>query len=209
MDDITKLESQLKKEFGFIKEEIRFVVRHKPSFLLWQETQKTGMNTLRDFFVKKYGFDMELVHTLVVKYPFILSKTQDQLDNVFSTLEKQGVSHLESIKLIFECPKLVSVDLEKSISETLSLFELYHKIKQQEVMDIFRHFPYLFCCDTVKMRTLLSQFRKYRFTNDQILNLVSFEAAFLRLILVQTFEWRACKQSFQLLRILRLFETPS
>ena len=88
MDEITNLEAQLKQEFGFIKEEIRFVVRHKPSFLLWQETQKTGMNTLRDFFVKKYGFDMELVRTLVVKYPFILSKTQDHLENVFSTLEK-------------------------------------------------------------------------------------------------------------------------
>jgi hypothetical protein len=75
MDDITNLESQLKKEFGFIKEEIRFVVRHKPSFLLWQESQKTGMNILREFFVKKYGFDIELVRTLVVKYPFILSKT--------------------------------------------------------------------------------------------------------------------------------------
>lgn len=41
------------------------------------------MNTLRDFFVKKYGFDMELVRTLVVKYPFILSKTHDHLENVF------------------------------------------------------------------------------------------------------------------------------
>lgn len=38
MDEIANLEAQLKKEFGFIKEEIRFVVRHKPSFLLWQET---------------------------------------------------------------------------------------------------------------------------------------------------------------------------
>ena len=35
------------------------------------------MNALREFFVKKYGFDIELVRTLVVKYPFILSKTQE------------------------------------------------------------------------------------------------------------------------------------
>jgi hypothetical protein len=40
-------------------------------------------------------------------------------------------------------------------------------------MDIFRHFPYLFCCDTIKMRVLLAQFRKYRFSNEQILHLVS------------------------------------
>jgi len=114
------------------------------------------MNTLKEFFVKKYGFDMELVRTLVVKYPFILSKSEEHLEAVFNILEKQGVSRLESIKLIFECPKLISVDLEKSIPETLGLFELYHKIKQEEVMDIFRHFPYLFCCDTIKMRNLLA-----------------------------------------------------
>ena len=147
-------------------------MRHKPSFLLWKQTQKTGMNTLKEFFVKKYGFDMELVRTLVVKYPFILSKTEEHLESVFTSLEKQGVSRLESIKLIFECPKLISVDLDKTISETFTLFELYHKIKQQEVMDIFRHFPYLFCCDLTKMRVLLAQFRKYRFTNEQILHLV-------------------------------------
>ena len=81
-------------------------------------------------------------------------------------LEKQGIAKAESIKLIFECPKLVSVDLEASIKETLYLFDLYHKINQEQVMDIFKHFPYLFCCDTVKMRLFLGQFRKYRFTND-------------------------------------------
>lgn len=171
MEEISNIENQLKQEFGFVKEEIRFVVRHKPSFLLWQENTNTGMKALSEFFVKKYGFDIELVRTLVVKYPFILSKTQEHLESVFQTLEKQGVSRIESIKLIFDCPKLVSIDLEKNITETLSLFELYHKIKQQEVMDIFRHFPYLFCCDTIKMRVLLAQFRKYRFSNEQILHL--------------------------------------
>ena len=156
------------------------------------------MNTLKEFFVKKYGFDMELVRTLVVKYPFILSKSEEHLEGVFSALEKQGVSRMESIKLIFECPKLVSVDLEKSITETFTLFELYHKIKQQEVMDIFRQFPYLFCCDLTKMRILLAQFRKYRFTNDQILHLVS-ELDLIFTILVQILKRRAREQSFQFL----------
>lgn len=30
---------------------------------------------LESLFVKKYGFDIELVRTLVVKYPYILSKS--------------------------------------------------------------------------------------------------------------------------------------
>jgi len=40
-------------------------------------------------------------------------------------------------------------------------------------MDVFRGFPYLFCCDTVKMRRFMAEFRKYRLSNDQIINLVS------------------------------------
>ena len=80
VEEIQKCEQSLKSEFGFLSEEIKFVVRHKPTFLMWQDNNKTGMNALRDFFVKKYGFDIELVRTLVVKYPFILSKTAEQLE---------------------------------------------------------------------------------------------------------------------------------
>jgi len=138
---------------------------------MWQDTNKTGMNALKDFFVKKYGFDVELVRTLVVKYPFILSKTTEQLEQVFNTLEANGVTKSEAIKLIFDCPKLLSVNLEASMKETFYLFDLYHKITPQEVMGVFRHFPYLFCCDTIKMRLFMGQFRKYRLSKDQILHL--------------------------------------
>ena len=39
IEEIQRLEQSLKSEFGFLKEEIRFVMRHKPSFILWQENQ--------------------------------------------------------------------------------------------------------------------------------------------------------------------------
>ncbi len=42
---------------------------------------------LEALFVKKYGFDIELVRTLVVKYPYILSKTQEHLEGVFTALQ--------------------------------------------------------------------------------------------------------------------------
>ena len=131
------------------------------------------MNALEEFFVKKFGFDIELVRTLVVKYPYILSKTQEHLESVFLSLEQKGVTRAETMKLIFDCPKLISINLDESIKETVSLFQLYHKINQDQVMDVFKNFPYLFCCDTVKMRLFLAQFRKYRFTNEQIIHLVS------------------------------------
>ncbi len=75
IDDLAALESKTKEVYGFVKEEIKFVMRHKPTFLLWQNNTTTGLAALEEFFVKKYGFDIELVRTLVVKYPFILSKT--------------------------------------------------------------------------------------------------------------------------------------
>ena len=133
-------------------------MRYKPTFLFWQNNTKTGLVTLEEFFVKKYGFDIELVRTLVVKYPYILSKSSEEL-------ESKGVKAQEAMKLIFDCPKLVSIDLEGSIEKTLYLFDLYHKIGQAEVMELFRVFPYLFCCDMTKMRLFMTQFRKYRFTN--------------------------------------------
>ena len=35
VEEIQKLESSLKSEFGFLSEEIKFVMRHKPTFLMW------------------------------------------------------------------------------------------------------------------------------------------------------------------------------
>ena len=90
-------------------------MRYKPTFLFWQNNTKTGLVTLEEFFVKKYGFDIELVRTLVVKYPYILSKSSEELESVFSVLESKGVKAQEAMKLIFDCPKLVSIDLEGSI----------------------------------------------------------------------------------------------
>ena len=67
-------------------------MRYKPTFLFWKDNRSSGLLTLENFFVKKYGFDMELVRTLVVKYPYILSKKEEELEDVFSALESKGVS---------------------------------------------------------------------------------------------------------------------
>jgi len=173
IDEIKALEDSMKTDYGFAKEEIRFVMRFKPTFLFNQETgqHQDGIAVLKNFLVEKYGYDMELVRTLVVKYPYILSKDQEQLEGVFTLLESKGIERQETMKLIFECPKLLSVNLELAIEETLYLFDLYHKMGQQEIMELFRSFPYLFCCDRIKMRYFLAEFRKYRFSNEQILHI--------------------------------------
>jgi len=76
------------------------------------------------------------------------------------------------MKLIFECPKLLSIKLDKSMEELFYIFDLYHKIEKETVInDIFKNFPYLFCCDPVKIQKFMGQFRKYRLTKEQIINL--------------------------------------
>jgi len=107
---------------------------------------------------------MDLVRGLIIKYPFMLSKTQAQLDNVFTVLGQYGLSEQETMKFLFECPKLVSVDLAHQIKEILFLFDLYHKMTEEQVFEIFRTFPYVFCVDTYKIKQFLGQFKKYKLT---------------------------------------------
>ena len=61
------------------------------------------------------------------------------------------------------------------MKECFHLFSLYHDINKDQVIDIFKHFPYLFCCDMTKLREFLGEFRKYRFNERQIMNIVSFK----------------------------------
>ena len=38
-------------------------------------------------------------------------------------------------------------------------------------MEIFKHFPYLFCCEYLKMQRFFSEFKKYKFSKDQVIKL--------------------------------------
>jgi len=71
-------EEKLINLYGFVKEEINFVMKHKPTFILLDiDGDRVGMNGLYKFFVEKLSFDIDAVRTLVVKYPVILSKNVD------------------------------------------------------------------------------------------------------------------------------------
>lgn len=63
-------------------------MRYKPSFILFEHTgEKEGMHALNKFFVQQKGFDLDTVRTLVVKYPYIVGKTIDELGNYFETMK--------------------------------------------------------------------------------------------------------------------------
>jgi len=116
---------------------------------------------------------MEALRTLIVRYPFVLSKTTDDLKAFFETLKSQGLTEEESMKALLECPKLISKrDLAKQIKEIQFLFRLYHGITEQELTEVFRSFPYLYLCDQIKVQKFLGAFRHYKMSKDQILNLV-------------------------------------
>lgn len=70
-----------------------------------------------------------------------------------------------------DCPKLISMDLEHQMKEIFFQFNLYHGITDKEVMQIFSSFPYLFCCEPIKIQKFMAEFRKYRFTKEQIIKL--------------------------------------
>lgn len=77
------------------------------------------------------------------------------------------------MQMLFEVPILLSNDLQVQAKEIDQLFKVYHDIEPMEVVSIFKKFPYLYCCPPRKIQLFLAHFRKYRFTKDQILNIVS------------------------------------
>lgn len=77
------------------------------------------------------------------------------------------------MKALIDCPKLISVNLEKLMKDIFFMFNLYYKISEEEVIDIFRAFPYLFCLEGAKIQKFLGQFKKYKMSKELVLKLVS------------------------------------
>ena len=78
--DILTADQKMKEEWGFIDTEIQHIMKYKPTFLLYQEDydrNKKGLLAVDEYFVKKNGFPYELVKTLIIKFPTILSKTEE------------------------------------------------------------------------------------------------------------------------------------
>ena len=64
-----------------MREEVNFIVRHKPSVLLFNREDilragEANIRGVKNFIVDKKGFNMELFRTLMVKYPYLLNKTE-------------------------------------------------------------------------------------------------------------------------------------
>lgn len=149
-------------------------MRYNPKFILFETQEDSGMKALQRFFVDKKGFPLDSIRTLVVRYPVILSKSEEDFASYFDIMKTQGLSDEEAMRALLEVPKLISKkDLTKQIKEIQFLFNLYHQISEKEVNDIFRAFPYLYLCEINKVQKFMGEFRKYRMTKDQIIHVCS------------------------------------
>ena len=80
----------LKEEFGFTHVELQFIAKHKSKFYYYDENGTKGIVALKRFFIEKLGYDAELLRTLVVKYPVILSKEIESIEKTFEILKNEG-----------------------------------------------------------------------------------------------------------------------
>ena len=180
VEELKGYEQRLIKEFHFVKEEIEHILTLQPKFLLGlkpdlglKDEDRYGILVLEEFYCKKHGHGKEFLRSLILRYPYLLNKSKSHIEGVFKLLSQNGVEEPEAIKLTFNFPKLFSVKLEKQMNETFSLFKIYNGIEREGVMTMFRGFPYLFCCDTFKMRRFLGEFKKYKMSQEEIIRLVS------------------------------------
>jgi hypothetical protein len=61
---------------------------------------------------------MDAVRTLVVRYPYVLSKSKEEFKNFFELIKAQGFTDEETMRALLDCPKLISKkDLAKKIKE--------------------------------------------------------------------------------------------
>ena len=88
-------------------------MKYKPSFIIVDENEKEGIHVLYRYFVTEKGFDLDAVRTLVVKYPYILSKTEDHLRHFFQIFSDHGLSEEAIMKQLIDCPKLISMNIDK------------------------------------------------------------------------------------------------
>lgn len=154
-NDLLAAHNRLNEEWGFADHEIKHIMKYKPAFLLYQEDydkKKSGLIAVNKYLVEKRKFDYQEVKTLIVKYPAILSKTEDQLHKQFADLRVHAIGKKEAMKYFMQCPRLLSVNIEEQIKEHSFLFDLYHKMPVEDLMKIFKEFPYVLCVSPLKIR---------------------------------------------------------
>ena len=148
-----------------------------------------GIEAVSSLLKDKYGFNNELVRTLVLKNPAILGKSKGQINFFFEWMRRnKQIDATTTMQKVFEVPSLLNVDIAVKAKEVDELFEIYHGMTPADVKSIFLDFPYLYCCPSRKLQLFLSEFRKYRFSKDQILNIVSRKFSLMPILILDVID---------------------
>ena len=54
---------------------------------------------------------MSTLKSLIMKYPYILSKNEETINIFFKEMNNHGIPDEEALKYLFECPRLISFDI--------------------------------------------------------------------------------------------------
>ena len=88
--DILGAEEKLMNTYGFTKEEIQTIVKHKPSVLLFEQDPKNeGIQALYKFFVEAKKQEPAFIRELVTKYPYVLGKKIEDFENFYKLMQEK------------------------------------------------------------------------------------------------------------------------
>jgi hypothetical protein len=187
LSDLQEIRKIIIRRYGFTQEEINSVLKYHPALLVnhmthlqkvQSEDELKGLKSLEKVFCREYNQSREFVRKLVIRYPFVLGKTRAELRGTLESIIELGLSEKETIDMVQQCPQLFSTKVSRRVEETVFLFDLYHQMSRDQVIEIFRNFPFLMQVASVNLKRFLGQFKKYRYSHEQIMNLVSRNAPY-------------------------------
>lgn len=84
--DVIATEKKLMKEFKFSHGQIHKLIRHKPTILLYEqdyERNKSGVRAMFKVIVEENKLKRKQAQELVIRYPAIVSKSEEDFRNFF------------------------------------------------------------------------------------------------------------------------------
>ena len=68
---------------------------------------------LQRFFIEERGYELGVLKTLIMRYPYILSKTEQEMNKFFKVFGEKGINEEELVQYLLSYPRLISFNIEK------------------------------------------------------------------------------------------------
>ena len=87
--ELMQARAKITEDFGLTKTELMYVASRRPDMLLYgtkYEQEGKGMTAIKEVFIDKLKMEKELIRTLLVKYPHIISAEKTCIENSLTFL---------------------------------------------------------------------------------------------------------------------------